>query len=56
MNETAFIEEELENEFRTKFNEWIECGKCRALMFDTFVTCWSCGSPVTGKNRVPVRL
>jgi hypothetical protein len=34
---------------------WVECRKCRATMFSTFDTCWSCGTPMTGKNSEAVR-
>ena len=33
---------------------WVECAKCRALMYDTFDTCWSCKAPMDSVNKVPV--
>ena len=35
---------------------WIECRKCRATMFSTFDTCWSCGAPMNDKNCTPLNL
>jgi hypothetical protein len=35
--------------------EWIECAKCRSLMFDTFKACWSCGTKFSERNKIPVR-
>jgi hypothetical protein len=55
MFDLEFDEEQHVDEFRTGSGEWIECGKCRAIMFDTFKSCWSCGVSLTGKNKVPVR-
>ena len=43
-------------DYARKFGEWIECRKCRSLMFDTFQTCWKCGIVMAGNNKVPVRL
>ncbi|MDO9537983.1 MAG: hypothetical protein Q7J68_06660 [Thermoplasmata archaeon] len=56
MYELSFDEEPQEQDFQTKFGEWIECRKCRSIMFDTFKSCWSCGTNFTDKNKVPVRL
>lgn len=44
------------DEFQGRFGVWVECGKCRALMYDSFEDCWSCGAHMTDRNKVPVRL
>jgi len=44
------------DDFAGRFGTWVECRLCHALMYDTFDTCWSCGSPMTPRNAVPVRL
>ena len=56
MYELSFDEEPKREEFRTENGEWIECGKCRSIMFDTFKSCWSCGTAFTDKNKIAVRL
>jgi hypothetical protein len=56
MYETDFPEEQKHDEYHSKYGEWIECAKCRALMFDTFKSCWSCGIAFTEKNKNAVRI
>jgi len=43
-------------EFRNLNGTWVECGKCRALMYDSFGNCWSCGSDMTDGNATQVNL
>ncbi|MBU4031266.1 MAG: hypothetical protein KKH41_05245 [Candidatus Thermoplasmatota archaeon] len=56
MYELSFDDEPPVQEFHTHNGEWIECSKCRSIMFDTFKSCWSCGIIFTDKTRVAVRL
>jgi hypothetical protein len=56
---TMDFEEEIEKDrirYKNKFGTWVECKKCRSLMFDTFKKCWSCGSAMVGMNVVPISL
>lgn len=53
------LEEEIEKDrirYKNKFGTWVECKKCRSLMYDSFQKCWSCGSAMRGRNIVPVSL
>jgi acetyl-CoA carboxylase beta subunit len=57
--ETMDLEEEIEKDrirYKNKFGTWVECKKCRSLMYDSFQKCWSCGSAMRGRNIVPVSL
>jgi hypothetical protein len=56
MYDSDFDEEPQFEKFRSKNGEWIECAKCRTLMFDTFKNCWSCGAELTDRNKIPVRI
>ncbi len=56
MYDDTFEEKPHREEFHARFGEWIECAKCRSLMFDTFKSCWSCGTVFNEKNKIPVRL
>ncbi|MCK5310379.1 MAG: hypothetical protein KAJ33_06655 [Thermoplasmata archaeon] len=56
MEEYDTMEKPTFETFRSQNGSWVECSGCRAIMYDTFGNCWSCGSAMTDDNKVPVDL
>ena len=55
MEEYDIMEQKYEI-FKTPNGSWVECSGCRAIMYDSYGNCWSCGSAMTEENKVPVDL